>query len=624
LASAQIYIDNQLIDTFPDTVIAITYQINDVSNLFTRQANFSSTVKAPLTPKNKKIFGFPEDTRSTSPEVYRKLPCTVVENGVETVQAGIAVVNSVDQSINMNIYSGLLEPFTALEEVNLRDVDFSDLDYIWNGASAAAIANTTSGVIFPVVNYGKVLSTGNVLPVNFSYHSVFVNDILERAYSSIGFTKQGPIYSEDFFLETVIPAGADDFFCTRVEASNAIAQSHSADFVTGEKIIFDTEDFDQAAEYNPVTSLFVGAASYPAIRFKMRLFIQAADGNFNLEMKVLTNQGATQRRFFSQLSSGRDIVFESDDLETTIGSQIEFRVFSAKAGETVNVTFGAGAQMYNLISEPLFIIDSKIKIQDNLPDMNAKEFLLNIAQIRGLVFDSDNFEKKILTEQFRGIAQNNSKAIDWTDKLNEGTTPAVSFRFNSYGQTNVCQYADDDNVPTGLGRGSFSIDDNTLPEQAEVFSIGFAASKSSFKISQEVADIIRIGNVPAEKVFDPTPRVLAIKRVTGGSPSDVNYFDGVGGPTIDDYGVGYFEDGTQENSLGFDQNRLEADYSEFVETMNRFKQVSASFFLTVSDIHGLDLFVPIYLAQTNSYYIVNKVINFVAGKLTKVELIKLG
>jgi hypothetical protein len=45
--------------------------------------------------------------------------------------------------------------------------------------------------------------------------------------------------------------------------------------------------------------------------------------------------------------------------------------------------------------------------------------------------------------------------------------------------------------------------------------------------------------------------------------------------------------------------------------------------LTPQDVQDFDPFIPVYLEKYGSYFYVNKIKNFVAGKLTKVELIRL-
>ena len=46
--------------------------------------------------------------------------------------------------------------------------------------------------------------------------------------------------------------------------------------------------------------------------------------------------------------------------------------------------------------------------------------------------------------------------------------------------------------------------------------------------------------------------------------------------------------------------------------------------LTPRDIAGLDLLIPIYLAQHNAYFYINKIDSWRKGQPCKIELVKLG
>ena len=47
------------------------------------------------------------------------------------------------------------------------------------------------------------------------------------------------------------------------------------------------------------------------------------------------------------------------------------------------------------------------------------------------------------------------------------------------------------------------------------------------------------------------------------------------------------------------------------------------FYLTPEDVEAFDPTIPVYVSQLGAYFYVNKIIDFVEGNLTKVQLIKL-
>jgi hypothetical protein len=57
--------------------------------------------------------------------------------------------------------------------------------------------------------------------------------------------------------------------------------------------------------------------------------------------------------------------------------------------------------------------------------------------------------------------------------------------------------------------------------------------------------------------------------------------------------------------------------------LKNMKIITEELLLNSADINKFDQLIPVYLEKYGSYFYVNKIINFVAGKPTKVELIKL-
>jgi hypothetical protein len=65
-------------------------------------------------------------------------------------------------------------------------------------------------------------------------------------------------------------------------------------------------------------------------------------------------------------------------------------------------------------------------------------------------------------------------------------------------------------------------------------------------------------------------------------------------------------------------------YPEFQKILTQTKKVTRYLLLTPRDILELDLHIPIYLQQDNSYYYINKIDSWRKGLPCKVELVKLG
>ena len=76
-----VYVNDQLIDLYPGTLIAFTYQNTFLSNLSTRRSSYTNEIAVPFTPTNDIIFGFARLEKSDAAPAYRRLSAKIIRNG---------------------------------------------------------------------------------------------------------------------------------------------------------------------------------------------------------------------------------------------------------------------------------------------------------------------------------------------------------------------------------------------------------------------------------------------------------------------------------------------------------------------------------------------------------------
>src|ERR1700752_3727063 len=108
----QLYLNNQLVDLSDDSPIALTFQINNLAEVQNQQGNTSNQFKLPLTQRNRRILGFPDNVIFTTNLPYQKYQAKLVQDGLEIVPYGIAELNGMDQDMaNITILSGNVDFF---------------------------------------------------------------------------------------------------------------------------------------------------------------------------------------------------------------------------------------------------------------------------------------------------------------------------------------------------------------------------------------------------------------------------------------------------------------------------------------------------------------------------------
>ena len=129
----------------------VTYQVHDLSNLQTRNGNFSRRVKLPLTSKNKGIIGaaLPSISRFDSVPVGA-LDCEVLVNGMPLLSDSFFTIEQEgDNYFTIQIFGGVSKFYSNLSDNSIQTLDFSSLNFIWDKDGLEAIANNSTGVCYP-------------------------------------------------------------------------------------------------------------------------------------------------------------------------------------------------------------------------------------------------------------------------------------------------------------------------------------------------------------------------------------------------------------------------------------------------------------------------------------------
>ena len=171
----------------------ITYQIHDLSNLQTRNGDFSRRVSLPLTAKNKGILGAALPTISRFDSVaVDTIPCEILVNDMPALSNAYFVIDTQqDNSVTIQIFGGISKFYSNLPDTSIRTLTFSTID--WTNTGITALSNATTGVVTAdaqwitnqsIVNIGQGFA---FFPeMNEAGFFVYLKAILEKIFE--GFT----------------------------------------------------------------------------------------------------------------------------------------------------------------------------------------------------------------------------------------------------------------------------------------------------------------------------------------------------------------------------------------------------------------------------------------------------
>ena len=89
----ELYLNEKYIELSEESRIGLTLIANDIGSVQNKRANFSNQFKVPKTGNNLINLGYPNDLNGQSDLPYTKLSCRAVQDGVEIITNGYAIIN---------------------------------------------------------------------------------------------------------------------------------------------------------------------------------------------------------------------------------------------------------------------------------------------------------------------------------------------------------------------------------------------------------------------------------------------------------------------------------------------------------------------------------------------------
>ena len=171
----------------------ITYQIHDLSNLQTRNGDFSRRVSLPLTSRNKDILGAALPTISRFDSVaVGTIPCEILVNDMPALSDSYFVIDTQEEnSVTIQIFGGISKFYSDVPDLPISALSFTAFD--WDATGITSKTDTTSDVVIPdaqwVTNQSERLlpsSSPNIAEMNEAGFFIYCHSVLTKIFA--GFT----------------------------------------------------------------------------------------------------------------------------------------------------------------------------------------------------------------------------------------------------------------------------------------------------------------------------------------------------------------------------------------------------------------------------------------------------
>ena len=221
---AEVLVEGRRLDVNEGLDFSFNYSIADIRDPNKRSTSFSKTIKCPASKNNDILFGQIYDVNisndfnpsNTNIEVNfnpnKKAKATVIHDGV-TVMEGVVQLRAV--TINNGRYDyevvfigELVSFFSELGKSKLTEIDFSDLNHIYNATNVSNSWSNTDGYVYPMIDYGDNFDVNNGLnawTVRDFRPAVYAKTILDRIFDFANFTYTSTFLNSSPFTNLIIP-----------------------------------------------------------------------------------------------------------------------------------------------------------------------------------------------------------------------------------------------------------------------------------------------------------------------------------------------------------------------------------------------------------------------------------
>lgn len=615
-------ISDRVVDLYPGQTIATTFQKINIGDLSARYLNYTNRLKAPFTENNNIIFGFSNKEESLSSNPYTKLNCKVSVFGLEIRTITICIVDSVeDDGYVISLIEDGFDYFKSIKGKLLSDVN-PIATSSWSASGIDASRTNTEGIIAAILHWGK---SGGIYQYDYFLPCFYYHSIIKSVLKFTGLELSGSILTDTRFTDLVMPYWGDEFtYDSRFSYLEMFTQNSS----------FSIGIVDPMDDFSTIIVDINDNISYGGNNLSGSKYVIDSDGaGVNLTIVVIVNfniddwsDATFVRAIISVNDADSGIGFTVNNPSTSSGVQTLTLTDDFFDGDEIHVSFdtdattdaGVSGSASMRVSVNNSVNRDAVSWNALLGNLSCDDLLADFFNRFALVHKIEN--GTLYLKSIDEIISDRQNAIDWNSKLVRleniyfhGDNAKLNFA-----QNNFFTYEDSDDVTDPeLGKGNMVISNEILDSDSDLFE-SFFQKTNQIAIGDYIVATIPVFDASSSSIEDFTDDQPGIRLLTLKDRTDEGAitFDAI---ARTDYKLAYFVDQSQNKDTGF-QYFIDQFYPSLSTALQKSKFVTKYYNLSIADINMYDPHKLIF--DGDGYYIVNKISNFVQGKLTRVELFK--
>ena len=213
--NVRIQLETGYLDVKEDTAFPLNFGVADIRDISQKAGAFSKTITLLGTKNNHDLLGHYYDVNIEDGtfNIDTLTKCTIVQNGIPILadaNVQLISVNKVqtndgyEQGIE---YSVLVKDqtstfFTKLDNKELKDIDYSDLNHVINSTNvyASFTNDVTDGY-----KYGLNWSADNIYPLKEFAPAIYAKTYFDRIFAASGFNYTWATFQACRFDKCIIP-----------------------------------------------------------------------------------------------------------------------------------------------------------------------------------------------------------------------------------------------------------------------------------------------------------------------------------------------------------------------------------------------------------------------------------
>lgn len=273
--NVRLQIEGGYLDVKQDVAFPLNFGVADIRDISKKAGAFSKTITLLGTKNNNTLLGHLYDVNIEEGtfNLNTLTNCTVVQNGIPILSDAYVQLLSVNKVQSTDAYEQGVEYsvlvkdqtstfFTKLDNQELKDIDYSDLNHT---LSVANITGSFSNTVADSYKYWLPWTSDNIYPLKELTPAIYAKVYFDRIFAAAGFSYTWSSLSTCNFDKCIIPYNGDvplyDYSNYLVQASHAadtisIVQSAGTNITFVEALTGWTEILDDESIFAPLSGTY--------------------------------------------------------------------------------------------------------------------------------------------------------------------------------------------------------------------------------------------------------------------------------------------------------------------------------------------------------------------------------